>query len=98
MGNITKIKYKLSSLREEKNKTFRGDYVLNRNLCIRYNELVGQLKLILKMLIAGRPYKDLISSVDLVSWGHVRNQKEFSRRLKELEKEIEEGKYDNANT
>ena len=50
------------------------------------------------MLIAGRPYKDLISSVDLVSWGHVRNQKEFSRRLKELEKEIEEGKYDNANT
>ena len=47
MGNITKIKYKLSALREEKNKTFRGDYVLNRNLCIRYNELVGQLKLMI---------------------------------------------------
>ena len=95
---MAKIQYKLSSLREEKNKTFRGDYVLNRNLCIRYNELVGQLKLILKMFRDGRPYKDLINSLDLVTWGHVRNQKEFSRRLKELEKEIEEGKYDNANT
>ena len=55
---------------------------------------MGQLKLILKMLIDGRPYKDLISSVDLVSWGHIRNQKEFARRLQEIEKEIEEGKHD----
>lgn len=94
MGNITKIKYKLSALRDEKNKTFRGDYVLNRNLCIRYNELVGQLKLILKMLIDKRPYEDLISSLDLVSWAHVRNKREFDRRLKEIEKEIEEGKHD----
>ena len=91
---MAKIQYKLSSLREEKNKTFRGDYVLNRNLCIRYNELVWHLKLILKMLRDGRPYKDLINSLDLVTWGHVRNQKDFARRLQEIEKEIEEGKHE----
>ena len=65
MGNITKIKYKLSALREEKNKTFRGDYVLNRNLCIRYNELVGQLKLILKMLIMMKELDLLLAAMDL---------------------------------
>ena len=91
---MARIQYKLSSLRNEKNKTFRGDYVLNRNLCIRYNELVVQLNLILKMLRDGRPYKDLINSLDLVTWGHVRNQKDFARRLQEIEKEIEEGKHD----
>ena len=91
---MVKIKYKLSALREERNKTFRGDYVLNRNLCIRYNELVAQLNIFLRMMKDKRPYEDIMPSLDLVSWSHVRQQKEFSKRLMQLEKEIEEGQHE----
>ena len=86
---MARIKFKLSALRNE-SPFFKGDYVLNRNLCARYNELVIQLKIFLKMMKDERPYEDIMSSLDFVSWAHIRKAKEFNQRLKE----IEEGQND----
>ena len=58
----SKIKYNLNSLRNE-SPHFRGDDVLNKNLCARYNELVIQLKIFLKMMKDKRPYDDIIENL-----------------------------------
>ena len=86
---MTKIKYKLSALRTEKTHlgAFRGDYVLNKNLCVRYNELVFQLKLLLDLINEGRSLEYIKESLDNISDSHIRKAKEFDERLKQIANE-----------
>ena len=85
----SKIKYNLNSLRNE-SPHFRGDYVLNKNLCARYNELVIQLKIFLKMMKDKRPYDDIIENLDTITWGHILQAKNFNKRLNVIAKEQKE--------